>query len=444
MSDEELLHNAKSVLEYNDLGKWTRPAPDVYPHQWLWDSCFIAIGLSHYAVRRAQQEIISIFRGQWTNGMVPHMVFSSENSNRRKPNMWNSHESIYAPDDVDTSGITQPPLLAEAIVAIGRQLNDIERRTWYRTVWPNLLAYHEWLYRERNPHAEGLVVLIHPWETGLDNTPPWMEMMNRHQKPLWIKAVEASHLDTVIEKLRNDTRQVSPDERMTTLESLMLYNVARRLRRKHYDTNRILIRSHFIIEDLFFNAILIRANQHLQDIAQDINETIPTPTLTYMHKATKALDELWDEKSGMFYSRSFIVRELITTPTISTLLPLYAGVVSKSRAKQLVELLKNDQLFGTKYPVPSVPLNSPHFNHRRYWQGPTWINTNWLIIDGLERYGFTDEANQLRAASIGLVRQSGFSEYFSPIDGFPAGISPFSWTAALTIDLINKQISNGK
>lgn len=440
MSHDELMQNAKGVLQYNDLGKWTRPAPDVYPHQWLWDSCFVAIGLSHYNVRRAQQEVISIFRGQWSNGMVPHMVFTRSENGRHKPNMWNSHESIYAPDDVETSGITQPPLLAEAIVTIGKQLKADERRKWYRKVWPNLLAYHEWLYRERNPHAEGLVVLIHPWETGLDNTPPWVEMMDRHQKPLWIKLVEASHLDSIIEKLRRDTRQVSPDERMTTLESLMLYNVARRLRRKHYDTNRILMRSHFIIEDLFFNSILIRANQHLKDIAEDIRQEIPATTLTYMHKATKAINELWDEETNMFYSRSFIVRELVKIPTISTLLPLYSGVISKSKAKKLVEQLANDEVFGAKYPVPSVPLNSPYFNHRRYWQGPTWINTNWLIIDGLERYGFHEEAKQLRNTCIELVHKSGFSEYFSPLDGFAAGITPFSWTAALTIDLINKKI----
>ena len=65
------------------------------------------------------------------------------------------------------------------------------------------------------------------------------------------------------------------------------------------------------------------------------------------------------------------------------------------------------------------------FNHRRYWQGPTWVNTNWLIIDGLDRYGFKEEAQRLKSRTIELVEKSGFSEYFSPIDGFAAGISPF-------------------
>jgi glycogen debranching enzyme len=92
--------------------------------------------------------------------------------------------------------------------------------------------------------------------------------------------------------------------------------------------------------------------------------------------------------------------------------------------------------FKTNWPVPSVPLNSSYFDPLRYWQGPAWINTNWLIIKGLENYGFVNEADQLRQKTLDLVAKSGMSEYFSPINGQPAGAPNFSWTAALTIDLL--------
>ncbi len=444
MMHDELLGRAQEVLKYNDVGNWTRPAPDVYPHQWLWDSCFIAIGLSHYDVERAKKEILSLFRGQWSNGMLPHMIFSKDGNGLNGSGLWGSQESIYAPDAVQTSGITQPPMLAEAIVRIGKQLKASERREWYKTVWPHLIAYHEWLYRERNPHAEGLVILIHPWETGLDNTPPWMETMHAEQKPLWIKLVEITHFDAVLEHLRNDTRQVSPDERMSTIESLMLFSVVRRLRRKQYDINRILIRSHFIIEDVFYNAILIRANTLVGEIADEIGERIPSATLSYMNKASHAINDLWDDHDHTFYSRMFITRQPIKVASIESLMPLYSGVISKEKADLLVAQLKDPNRFATNYPVPSVPRNSPYFNHRRYWQGPTWLNTNWLIADGLERYGYLSEAHQIRQTSLDLVRKSGFSEYFSPLDGFAAGIAPFSWTAALTIDLLRHQTRSAK
>jgi glycogen debranching enzyme len=185
-----------------------------------------------------------------------------------------------------------------------------------------------------------------------------------------------------------------------------------------------------------FNCILIRANEHLQTIAKTIGRELPPALLNNMELAKKALEQLWDEPTGQYYSRSFVSHKLIEEPTIATLLPLYAGSINKERAKQLVALLKNRKAFGTRWPVPSVPLNSPDFNPIRYWQGPTWVNTNWLIIDGLERYGFNKEAADLREHTLELVAKSGISEYFNPKTSQPAGAQNFSWTAALVVDLL--------
>jgi glycogen debranching enzyme len=64
------------------------------------------------------------------------------------------------------------------------------------------------------------------------------------------------------------------------------------------------------------------------------------------------------------------------------------------------------------------------------------VNTNWLIIEGLKRYGYDNLARDLRQKTIDLVRMSGSNEYFNPVNGEPAGAANFSWTAALTIDLL--------
>jgi glycogen debranching enzyme len=155
-----------------------------------------------------------------------------------------------------------------------------------------------------------------------------------------------------------------------------------------------------------------------------------------MASTERALSQLWDETSGQYYSRSFISHKLIETGSIATLLPLYAGSISQDRAGQLVALLKGRKFFGTNWPVPSVPQNSADFNPMKYWQGPTWLNTNWLIIDGLERYGFATEAELLRNRTLQMVERNGLNEYFNPLTGEPAGAPNFSWTAALSIDLL--------
>lgn len=425
------------MLKLNDRGDHTIPAAGLYPHQWLWDSCFIAIGLRHLDVERAKAEILSLLQAQWHNGMLPHMILDPNKKDRLSADTWRSWANPFAPSDVVTSGITQPPMLAEAIVRIGEKLELPERRAWYKLAWPNLLALHEWLYHERDPHHEGLTLQIHPWETGLDNTPPWMAEMQDHLLPLWIRSVDRFSLEKFITPFRRDIHyHVPPEQRTTTIEELALYWVQRRLRRKAYDINRVLNHSLFAIEDLSFNCILIRANQHLQIIADTIKAEVPENLQKSMAASEKALEELWDPYSSQYYSRDFATHRLLKVPTIATLLPLYAGSISHERAKQLVKMLENDQLFGPPYPVPSVPVSSAWFQPLRYWQGPTWINMNWLIIDGLERYKFHDYAEALKESTLELVAKSGMYEYFSPLNGAPGGTGNFSWTAALTIDLL--------
>jgi hypothetical protein len=434
-----LRERAQAVLHGNDQGTYTIPASGLYPHQWLWDSCFIAIGLRHYDIERAKTEILSLLRGQWANGMLPHMILSSTDRHIRDGHIWRSWSNPNSPDELSTSGITQPPMLAEAVVQVGRKLPLPERRNWYKAVYPALVRYHQWLYTERDPHNEGLVLLIHPWETGLDNTPVWTSELHQHMLPLWIRIVGNLRLDWLINLFRRDTKFVSPDERLSALDALAFYSVQRRLRRKAYDIDKILTHSMFSIEDLTFNCILIRANQHLQAIATSIREDLPDELLEHMARTEAALSELWDPYSGQYFSRNFVTHKLIKEPSIAALMPLYAGCISRERAAQLVKMLENTHLFGPAYPVPSVPVSSTWFNPVMYWQGPTWINTNWLIIDGLRRAGFDDHADVLAESTLELLERNGCYEYFNPLTGEPAGAENFSWSAALGIDLLQSQ-----
>ena len=435
MSDTpDISERAIEILKKNDRGFYTIPAENLYPHQWLWDSCFIAIGQRHYDLERAKMEVLSLFRGQWANGMVPHMIFSRGHEYHRDHVTWRSWVSPLAPDDAITSGITQPPLLAEAIVRIGEKMPLVERRSWYKQTFKGLVAHHQWLYTERDPHKEGLVLQIHPWESGLDNTPTWMAELHEHLLPWWIRVLQVTKLEVIAGWLRRDTRIVPPEQRFSNVDALALYDAQRRLRRKEYDINKILDHSLFSIEDLAFNSVFIRANEHLVAIAKTLREELPPELLKSMEKTRKALEGLWDPYTEQYYSRDFVTHRLLKEPSIAALLPLYAGSISKERAAILVKMLESEHVFGPPHPVPSVPLNSPRFNAVCYWQGPTWFNTNWLIIDGLRRYGYNDHAEALIESSLELVEQGKFNEYFNPLTGDPLGAPNFSWTAAVVLD----------
>lgn len=426
----------KDLLAKNFRGHYTVPDSDLYPHQWLWDSCFIAIGLRHIDVDIAKTELASLVRGQWANGMMPNIIFSSKAKYRRDRNYWRSWISPQSPDDLATSGITQPPMLAEAVWQVGDSLPAAERRSWFKYMLPKIVAYHEWLYRERDPHGEGLVLQLHPWETGLDNTPPWMAVLSEHLMPTWIRFIRWAKLEWLVSTFRRDRKSIPADQRFSTLEILTLFDAQRRLRRKGYDTFKILNRGLFAIEDLTYNCIFIRANTRLRDIAKVARVQLSDELIKRMEASEKALDELWDPYKESYWSRNFITHQHLKYPSIATLMPLYAGTISAERARVLVSKIENPNVFGPNYPIPSVPLDSPQFDPVRYWQGPSWVNTNWLIIDGLRRYGFSDHADALAESTIEVVDQNGFAEYFNPLDGTPLGAKDFSWTAALTLDLL--------
>jgi hypothetical protein len=329
-------------------------------------------------------------------------------------------------------------MLAEAVVRVGEKLKTVDRRSWYQDMYPALLSYHEWIYKERDPHEEGLAILIHPWESGLDNSPPWTQQLYVHSRPWWISFVEKTKLDRIALLFRRDTQHVPPGQRLNNIDALLYYSVLQRLRRKNWDIETILNRSHFAVEDLTFNSILVKANQHLVDIAKCIGHKLPEEILISMKSTEDGLEKLWDGYYKQYFSRNFVTHKLIKEPSIATLMPLYAGTISKERAKELVDMLHDKQLFDSNYPIASVPLSSDYYKELGYWQGPTWINTNWLIIEGLEKYGFDKEAENIKAKSISLIEQHGNYEYFSAKNGNPAGAKNFSWTAALILDMIKR------
>lgn len=433
---EELVVQAQAVLERNDRGAWTIPAAGLYPHQWLWDSCFIAIGLRHIDPERAATELKSLLRGQWSNGMLPHIIFASQPWRPDDSRLWGSQKLAASPRQVQTSGITQPPVVAEAVARVAEMLEGETRQAFLGEMVPALIRYHEWLYRERDPVGVGLVTLLHPWETGLDNSPAWIQEMKNVHTPVWLKLTDWLHLDYILTSFRRDTKRVPADERMKTLDVLRLHHAQQDLRRHGYDLAQVLQNPHrhFVVESLSYNCILIRNNQILTELAGAIHQHIPDWLTERFAAARQALTVLCNPLTGICYHRNFDSHLLEEEPSISIFFPLYAGVITPDHALKLVNLMINPDLFWTLYPIPSVPEKSDYFSEKRYWQGPTWLNTNWMIADGLKRYGFGSEAEYIRQKSLELVTKSGYYEYFSPLDGSGHGAADFSWTAALAID----------
>jgi len=420
---------AKRVLLGNNLGKSTKPAPKQYPHQWNWDSAFIALGVSNYDAERAGDEIISLLGGQWNNGMIPHIIYSDNEEYFPDQKRWDIHRTKKAPANVDTSGITQPPMITIAAHKIVEKLGA----GFGQEVYQKLLSYHRWLYRERDPNNEGLVSIIHPWESGIDNS------------PRWIGTLDKIILTTKPKYERKDQKHVAGEERPTNVEYDRFVYLMDLARDFDYDQKQILANSPFVVQDVLFNSILHKANECLREIAvkigkhksdiDEIDNWMKTTRLAFKHK-------LWDSQTNMHCDYDLRNNNKICENSIAIFGPLYAGLVDEGDAQLIAQHLNDvnkyaPSLGSTKYYIPTTSKNSKHFNPKRYWLGPIWVNTNWMVIRGLERYGFTDLADRIRKDTLTLLEKGGFCEYFNPYTGKGHGTKRFSWSAALAIDLLS-------
>ena len=130
------------------------PNPEVYPHQWLWDSCFHAIAWSALGDGgRGVRELTSCLDGQLDSGFVPHMRYLGPSANRGPL--------------TDRSSFTQPPIYAHAARVLAGGGHDPGAALVGR-----IASALDWLWRHRRT-PEGLIYVVHPWETGTDDSPRW-------------------------------------------------------------------------------------------------------------------------------------------------------------------------------------------------------------------------------------------------------------------------------
>jgi glycogen debranching enzyme len=425
MTTASLIDRAIAVLRSNDTGIFVKPGPHQYPHQWNWDSALIALGLSHFDLPRAQLEIRSLLSGQWQDGMVPSVVYHSIPSDYfPNPQFWQIENSPSAPR-VPTTGITQPPLLATIVRRIHTRLHIPD---FVREVYPSLLQWHRWLHTARDADDSDLACILHPWESGTDDSPRWLNLLATIQT------------DAVPDFQRGDTVHVPANERPHRSEYerfIYLIDVFRKLR---YAPAELLANSPFLVQDVLFNAILFRADEDLRALAVSLDEPTDEIDGWISHMQLNFNVRFWHEAVGLYYDYDLRSKEPIRVNTASTFLPLFAGLTSERQSKRLVEehLLNPDEYApagAVRHWVTTTAKTEPTWEPRRYWRGPVWIIMNWFLIGGLQRYGYDDLAEVIRQDTLGLIEAGGFREYYDARDGSGCGSADFSWSAALTLEL---------
>ena len=420
----DLDRGARRVLATNWRRHATVPAARLYPHQWSWDSAFIAVGLRHLSPTRAQRELESLFGAQWRDGRVPHIVFDPHvpaDAYFPGPSFWRSAAAPGAPG-VPTSGIVQPPAHALAAWLTYRADPAAARaRGFLPRLYPRLVAWHRYLTTRRDLTGSGLMSVVHPWESGMDNSPAWDTPLAR------VTPVPAG------EFTRRDLDHAAAAERPTDDDYGRYVRLARDYRDAGYADSPA---GHaFAVEDPLCNGLLAAGEHALAAIATELGGD-PRPHLTAAARLTDALvTTLYDPAAGIFFPRDAHTGVRLRSFSIGGLLPLVVPGLPVASALVRTALGERFRL-PEAIPLPSYDLTAGDHDPGRYWRGPGWVNTSWLFWHGLRLHGQSTLADELRDRLLDRVRDAGFREYFDPLTGTGYGTDGFSWTAALVLDLL--------
>ena len=439
MRPEDIIARAAEVLRENDMGGWTRASPTLYPHQWSWDSAFIAIGLAHLDTERAAGELRTLLEHQWKNGKIPHIVFNPEappESYFPGPEHWASAtESPDAPPGPSlTSGLCQPPVHAIAArhilrVAEARDEGVAETRMFLGETYPKLFAWHRYLATARDPENSGLMTIYHPWESGTDNS------------PRWTSALEQVEVGEIPDYERLDLDHVpDPAERPTGEEYDRFIWLVEVIKQARCDDAVLQRTSPFLAKDVLASAILVKANEALLDVAAVVGapEEDRAKIRAWIEGGREGLDERWDPELGLCLDFDLRAGEPLKASTIAGFAPLIAGTGCSERRETLLGVLESHAFTGNpdlyKPLPPSTSPDDVGFSPRSYWRGPVWPIMNWLLWWSLQDLGERKRAEWLKECALAQLSDGLFGEYYEPFTGEALGSEDQSWTAAVALD----------
>jgi hypothetical protein len=289
------------------------------------------------------------------------------------------------------------------------------------------VRWHDWFYRCRDPQGTGLVALLHPWESGRDNSCDWDE------------ALAQVPVDGIAPYQRRDTGHVDASQRPTAFEYDRYVALLECFRALKWDNHRLHDASPFQVVDPGFNAILIRSELALARLAGILGEPELAQRLTQRAAhAINALQGLWHEDLGQYACLNRRTGQLVNSGSVGGLLPLMVLPAGHAHVKALCQRLSH-WMDKAPFGVCSMDPADERFDGKRYWRGPSWLIVNFLLMTGLRQCGQPDLAQRVMQVSLNCIRHGGCSEYYHPMTGEPLGGGTFTWTAAMVIEFLGME-----
>ncbi|MCA9796756.1 MAG: hypothetical protein KC910_33330 [Candidatus Eremiobacteraeota bacterium] len=414
--------------------------------QWLWDSAAHVMNLAWTEPQVAQSELRAVFANQNSDpdskdfGFVPHMNYFNGDGSKvpawAQPHYQRFLDSAdgrrLVPDDKRAefcqgywsspvhSDITQPPILAMAALELQAATGD---KAFLNEMLPKLSAYYDYLH-DRRADADGLVRIIHPWESGWDNSQRWDE------------SIGLGRPEAPIERSQIDVRKMGLFCKYKALD---------------WDLDKILESGDFAVKPVDYNALYAKNLECLAKLYQAADQ--PQRAEHYQQRAdqvkTAIFDKMWD---GDKYCDLMGERQ---SPVKSAAMFYPMMLEGEPHGTDLIaNHLLNPSEFNPPdgYSVPTTSLDDPSVPKQllgnpndHYWRGNIWVIVNFFTRCGLQQHLKSNPDNVLARAMSDKIRNSTFEaldradfyEYFHPLaepgqnhQGF--GVPSFGWNGLAT------------
>jgi hypothetical protein len=363
----------RRILERNWVATpgFAMPNRRKYPWMWLWDSCFHAIAWSRLGDPRGVEELESVFSVQLPNGFVPHMGYLTEP--RASLGLWHSP---------GRSDITQPPMYGHALHVLAARGFAVDHM--YRGATAGL----DYLFEHRRDPGSGLIRVLHPWETGCDDSPRWDGWQLR---PFNERRWNKKKRDLVRSiRLRDGAAWANPG---------------------------------FEVGSAGFSALVAFNARELGEITS--NQDL----LSKASALARAIDSHWLDSRRTW--SDVCLAGPRGTSAVRTLDALFGALVCENRhyRDRAFEEIFDRRAFWRPYGPSGTAADEPSYDPAAYWRGDAWPQELYLVMVAAQRSGLHQEAGRLAERLLLGCVGSGYAERWNPETGARLGAIPQGWAA---------------
>jgi len=168
-------------------------------------------------------------------------------------------------------------------------------------------------------------------------------------------------------------------------------------------------------------------------------------------------DLMWSSTRNFYYDYNYVKEKRGNVTSLAGFYPMWAGMVDDKRAKTLVKALKRFENKGGLATTDMQPFNQMVAldSFPTQWSYPNgWAPLQYIVIQGLERYGYHDDARRIAMKWLNTNLQwfnkhGVFLEKYNvvnidkpPLKGVYPSQTGFGWTNAVFEKLCQQYIDN--